>query len=546
VASDGPLEQISKHIRDGKSFMIEAGAGSGKTYSLVHTVKELLRELGSKLERQERRIVCITYTNVAKDEIVERLQKDARVEVDTIHEFLWHVISLFQRELRDEVLIINAGLKAPIEGLTETLANTRITYGQYGRKFDKGELHHDDVITIARALFEKYPKIVRIAADRYPYIFVDEYQDTDVKVIELLLDYFVKVEQSPVIGLFGDTMQQIYDSKVSDVAANYSLEVVTKLENYRCSKAVINVINRLRTDIQQIPGGDNKDGNVHLLTTDEPKGAAEKAIAHLVGKGWDPSQTKVLMLTHRGIAREAGFADLMAAYSLRSFGNEALLERTDEFGELFTFVENLRETYRSKRYGAFLSLLGKSGIRISTPGDKQEITDTMASLEEIASNGTVQAVVNHLEASTLITAPPRIRKLVSRIAQSPIEGGDSFERRRKSYEAILLVFWSEISKFVSYADSRTPYSTKHSVKGAEYENVLVVVDDSLWNKYKFAQVYSGDASNAERQNRSNKLLYVCFSRAMNGLAVLNVSRLSGIELAGAQRLLGVERVDHLG
>jgi DNA helicase-2/ATP-dependent DNA helicase PcrA len=545
VASKGPLEQINKHVRDGKSFVLEAGAGSGKTHSLVHTAKLLLKDFGLELKQQERRIVCITYTNVAKDEIAERLQHDDRIEVDTIHEFLWRLIQLFQREVREEVLIVNEGLKTPYEGLAKTLLSTRITYGQYGRRFDKGELHHDDVITIARALFEKYPKIVRIAADRYPYIFVDEYQDTDVKVIELLLDYFAKGDHPPVIGLFGDSMQQIYDSKVSDVAANYDLEVVTKLENYRCSKAVIDVINRLRTDIQQIPGGDNKDGNVHLLTVDVPFEAAERALAHLVGEGWDPAETKVLMLTHRGIAREAGFPNLMSAYGLRSFGNEALTERTDEFGELFTFVEDLRDTYRSKRYGEFLELLGKRGTRISAPRDKQEIADTMSSLDEAASTSNVQAVADYLTTSTLITAPPRLRKLLKRLVDNPVGGDDSFDRRRKSYEAILLVSWSEVSKFVDYADSRTPYSTKHSVKGAEYENVLVVVDDSLWNKYKFAHVYSGNASNAGRLDRSSKLLYVCFSRAMNGLAVLNMSGLSGAELTGAQHLLGVEHVEHL-
>ena len=546
MAEHDTLKAIQDCLDAQESFVVEAGAGSGKTRSLIETVQSLLSAKRLEFEKTNRKLVCITFTNVAKNEIIDRLNSDPLVLVDTIHEFLWKVIAPFQRELRLEVLAQNAAAKAPIEELDELLKTQRITYGQYGRHFDRGELHHNDVISIAGALFEKYPKITRVAADQFPFIFVDEYQDTSQTVVDLLLSYFVKNPRRPVVGFFGDSMQQIYDSNVTDVAGQHGLSLITKVENYRCSVAVIGVLNRLRADLTQEPTGANKPGNVHLMTSvgSAPQ-AYEVAMKQLESEGWTLENTKILMLTHKGIAREIGYTDLLAAFAQRSFGAEQLTEREDEFGELFTFVEGLGRAYDGKRYGEFLNLLGQSGVAIKSLSDKSEIAAEMAKLDEARESGTVSKVVEVLNDSPRIPLPRRMRKLLVRLAADPSEDDESFAKRRSSYEATLAVPWDRVEKFVDYADEHTPFSTKHGVKGAEFENVLVIVDDSLWNQYKFAQVFTDDHSNERRLQKSRKLLYVCFSRAMNGLAVLCLGSLSTDEIAGAEALLGVSTVEVL-
>jgi DNA helicase-2/ATP-dependent DNA helicase PcrA len=251
------------------------------------------------------------------------------------------------------------------------------------------------------------------------------------------------------------------------------------------------------------------------------------------------------MLTHRGIAREIGYADLLAAYALRSFGNDQLMEGTDEFGEVFRFVEGLVRAYESKKYGEFLGLLGKSGISIKAQGDKQMIAAEMAKLVTARSAGTVAEVIKVLSASSLVPLPRRMDKLSKRLAGDSSGDDESFAKRRASYAAVLAVPWSQVEKFISYVNEHTPFSTKHGVKGAEFENVLVVIDDSLWNRYKFAQVFTNDNSNTRRLEKSRKLLYVCFSRAKNGLAVLCLGPLSPAELSGAEALLGVTATEIL-
>jgi DNA helicase-2/ATP-dependent DNA helicase PcrA len=67
---------IQNSINESKSFILDAGAGSGKTYSLVEALRYLCKEKGTQLIRSGQRIACITYTNVAKDEIIRRIESN--------------------------------------------------------------------------------------------------------------------------------------------------------------------------------------------------------------------------------------------------------------------------------------------------------------------------------------------------------------------------------------------------------------------------------------------------------------------------------------
>ena len=68
-----------------KSFFLYAGAGSGKTRSLVEAIRTVCEKQGRQLSLSGRQIGVITYTNAACDEIKQRLEFDPRVEVSTIH-----------------------------------------------------------------------------------------------------------------------------------------------------------------------------------------------------------------------------------------------------------------------------------------------------------------------------------------------------------------------------------------------------------------------------------------------------------------------------
>ena len=86
------IDEIFDIISQSKNFLLRGGAGSGKTHTLVETLKMIfLRDPLAK-------IACITFTNVAVKEILERTAFE-NLKVLTIHDFLWDTIKSFKNKL---------------------------------------------------------------------------------------------------------------------------------------------------------------------------------------------------------------------------------------------------------------------------------------------------------------------------------------------------------------------------------------------------------------------------------------------------------------
>ena len=95
-------QKINKCLDNFESFCFDAGAGAGKTYALQKSIEHILKTEGENLKLRNQKILCITYTNAAKDEILSRLGKNSTILVSTIHEFLWEFISIQQESLTIE------------------------------------------------------------------------------------------------------------------------------------------------------------------------------------------------------------------------------------------------------------------------------------------------------------------------------------------------------------------------------------------------------------------------------------------------------------
>lgn len=70
-----------------KSFFLFAGAGSGKTFSLVLLLRKIRDRIGKDLLLQGKNVAVITYTNAATDEIINRLDYSSIFRISTIHSF---------------------------------------------------------------------------------------------------------------------------------------------------------------------------------------------------------------------------------------------------------------------------------------------------------------------------------------------------------------------------------------------------------------------------------------------------------------------------
>ncbi|RCR67122.1 UvrD-helicase domain-containing protein [Larkinella punicea] len=531
---DDSLAGVLNCIDTKKSFILEAGAGSGKTWTLIESLKHLTIKHGDFLEKHGKFIVCITYTNVAKKEIINRINNNELVLVLTIHEFLWLIIKSFQTELKEELINYNLATKNPIELLKNKLEGKSIDYKQYGRNFEEGDISHEHVIEFSGKLFEKYPKIFRLVYNKYPYIFIDEYQDTDPITINLIINYLLKGNENKiVIGFFGDSMQKIYNSGIGKIY-NASLETITKTTNFRCSIAVIDLLAKIRPSLIQTPSGKNLPGQLFFIHSNSSTNSFsinyQKGLEWLINHNkWDLKKTKILMLTHKNIANFQGYENLLNVYNKITFYRDRLFQIDEIFIKFFcNKVEKIIYNYNQKLYSEFIRLLAIEGFKIKSHNDKSKIKLLIKELEEIRNVNKVKDVYKFVITKQILNKPIAIEDF-----ESEIYGENLTERqmkKREFYEELMNIDYSEIIKLNNFVQEFTPFSTKHGVKGAEFENVLIIIDDASWNQYNFNEVFSGNDNKLARFERTLNLLYVCCSRSKDKLALLCLSPLENTSL----------------
>jgi DNA helicase-2/ATP-dependent DNA helicase PcrA len=120
----------------------------------------------------------------------------------------------------------------------------------------------------------------------------------------------------------------------------------------------------------------------------------------------------------------------------------------------------------------------------------------------------------------------------------------------KRHSSLRDVLYSEVIELVKFVEGSTPFATQHSVKGAEFENVLVVLGGG-WNHYNWPQLFelletrALTLKNTKGYYRARNLFYVAISRPMTRLAVLATQKMSDTALVTATRLFGEENVVEL-
>ena len=88
-------------LKNPKSFFLFAGAGSGKTRSLVKALNTLKETIGNEMLVKNQQIAVITYTNAACDEILRRMDYHPLFAISTIHSFAWELIKPYHRDIKE-------------------------------------------------------------------------------------------------------------------------------------------------------------------------------------------------------------------------------------------------------------------------------------------------------------------------------------------------------------------------------------------------------------------------------------------------------------
>ena len=335
------------NLAEPRSFFLYAGAGSGKTRSLVNAVRKTIDgEHGRLLTLTGKKIGVITYTNAACDEIKQRLEFDPRVEVMTIHAFSWSLIEGFNTDIRQwvaenleqEIAELEEqhrkgrpNTKAGIERLRSMESKRRrlarldsivkFIYSPTSDNRTRDSLNHSEVIAMTAAFLTSKPGLRRMLVSRCPVLLIDESQDTNKSLMDAFLHLEEEFHGRFSLGLFGDMMQRIYsDGKEQlDKAIPGRWAMPRKRMNHRCPSRVIEVINNIRRDVdgeEQVPRSDAEKGVVRVFIAPQAgvdpfaiEAAVRQRMATIADDpDWQNSDTvKTLALEHLMSARRFGF-----------------------------------------------------------------------------------------------------------------------------------------------------------------------------------------------------------------------------------------------
>lgn len=614
-----PLDSVLSHIQDGNNFLLSGGAGSGKTYTLVQVISRLI------IDNPTEKIACITFTNSAAEEVQERIGHDNLI-VSTYHDFFWDTIKHFQNELKTILVqLINdedfPHFKAPDDVLVEESyfddLKDGVEYKEFTRISD-GVISHDEIPVIAEQMYAQFPKIGQLLSDRYPYILVDEYQDTQPEIVRILLNHISAVPRKSVIGFFGDSMQCIYEKRTGDLntyIGEGKVVEVKKTQNRRSPQFVIDLANQLRTDgLTQKPSKDSsapnmnpdgvvKTGSIQFLYSKENNLDAVRN--YLSWDFSDSKNVKELNLTHNLIAGKAGFDSLLEIYDkdriieLKKRVKKKVKEKninTDglTFGEvlkipevgdlttntingfitehkdLFAYSKGLPWESFSKLYVDKDQLIDdkkQSESDSKKKGSKRDdlikhlfrIEDALSAyknknynfilrktdfkITSIASKQRLQEAVIEINDSEKLSIGEVIDLAVSLGLVKDNGGLSKFQRDKEYlYERISKLPYADFRNLYEYLEGRTQFSTQHKVKGNEFDNVLVIMDNGRWNLYNFKAALLGVYHNANVLQRSQKLLYTCFTRSKESLAVFYVDPTQDV-LDRAEELFGNQVID---
>lgn len=524
-----------------KSFFLFAGAGSGKTRSLVEVLKRFREDNIHKLRVNGQKVAIITYTNAACEEIKRRLDFDKAFVVSTIHSFSWELIKPHQHDIREwlrsnlerEIKKLEiaqekgrAGTKAAEDRPRQIEAKRRrlnslneiaaFTYNPNGNNTGADSLNHAEVINLIAEFLEYKPLMRSILIGKFPILLIDESQDTKKELIEAFIKTQAQHSDVFSLGLFGDTMQRIYtDGKVDlcqDVPESWATP--EKTINYRCPSRVITLINKIRSGVdRQVQSAidDAEEGIVRLFIADRnaklDKGELERAICYEMSEiTGDPlwreidAGNKTLTLEHHMAALRCGFFDFFnPLYKVEKL-KTGLLDGSLSAIILFARkVLPLIKSYQSNDSFSVSRIVQENSTLISkerlfgSENPKAEIfaaKSAVSSLSALCEDGEdpkLIAILREIYRSKLFHIPEELAPIAARTGKHFEQGSDGdTDPVIDAWDAALQSRFSQFERYVHYISGQSSFGTHQGIKGLEFPRVMVILDDDEARGFLFS------------------------------------------------------------
>jgi DNA helicase-2/ATP-dependent DNA helicase PcrA len=559
-----------------KSFFLFAGAGSGKTRSLVSALEHIQETWGDRLRLGGQRVGVITFTNAATDEIKRRIKFDTLFDVRTIHSFAWSLIDGLNHDIRtwltaklaDDIQELHAleakgragkastERKLKIASSTKRLEAlptiTRFIYSPTGTNRTRDSLNHAEVIQLTSHFLSSKPRMQSIFVGRYPILLVDESQDTSAELVDALFEVAAKQPGAFSLGLIGDMMQRIYSDGKEDLGRKNlpaDWQTPSKQMNHRCPTRIVALLNKVRStvdDHQQQARNDANEGIVRLFVIpadrdNKPELEARMALvmAEITGDmDWmTPSAVKTLTLEHKMAAARLGCLDVFSAlYELDSmsllngtqplatfFTNEILsIVEAQKSSDRFALMRTLKEFSPLLTSDALKTSLGRSHL-VAVQG----CVNNLLMLWADGTDPSLLQVLRCVAANNLLEVPERLLAWTSYVKETTIEDEEVDEATKKRHEIInrlLAAPFSQIEPLREYLAGRARFDTHQGVKGLEFDRVMVIMDDTEARgfMFKYEDLFGGKTEGKVLE-ATRRLFYVTASRAKKSLALVAYS-----------------------
>ena len=596
MATDGPL-------------LILAGAGSGKTRVLTHRTAYLIEECGVNPYN----IMAITFTNKAAGEMRERIDQmvgygSESIWVCTFHSTCVRILRRYidrlgfgtnftiydsddQKTLMKDIckrleidtkmykekMFLSAISSAKDELIDPIEFETRAAgdyvkrkqaqvYREYQQALKQNNaLDFDDLIMKTVELFKLDKEVLASYQDRFRYIMVDEYQDTNTAQFELIRLLALKYQNLCVVG---DDDQSIYKFRGANIYNILNFEhhfpdaTVIKLEqNYRSTQNILDAANAVIANNQ---GRKEKrlwtdNGAGDKITFEQLDTAAEEAdfvardIAQRVRKG--EYQYKDCAILYRTNAQSRLFEErfITANIPYKIFGGVNFYARK-EVKDLLAYLKTIDNGQDDLAVRRIINIpkrgIGAASInKVALYAQEQEISfyDALCVAEQVPGLGKAAAkirpfvlFIQSMKAKAkLLSVTDLLQEVIETtgyVRELEAEGTDEAEARIENIDEL-------ISKAVDYAegeeaptlngflenvalvadidsfDENSDYvvlMTLHSAKGLEFPNVyLAGIEDGLFPSY---MSITSDNSQAEIEEE-RRLAYVGITRAKKNLTI---------------------------
>ena len=563
-------------INNPKSFFLFAGAGSGKTRSLVSALDYVNKTFGRELKINNRRVAVITYTKAARDEIKRRCHYNPLFEISTIHSFAWNLICSHTEDIR---LWLKNDISIRINEATTKLASSKNketkTYKQTEKKLNKlkrrfdyldsvkrfiynpdgintesNSLDHAEVVKISAELLLQQETLQKILVDTYPILLIDESQDTKKELMNVFLFIQEKYSHHFSIGLLGDVMQRIYLEGKEDLHTSIpdSWETPSKIMNHRSRKRIVDLCNLIRKPVDAIEQSSrsNKEGGfvrVFVASRETPYDTEQNVQSQMAEITCDvkwklSEEVKKLTVEHKMAAERLGFKQLFEALDNVSSYKQGLRDGSLSVIGVFTHI---------------LLPLHKADLE-NNPFEKAKIVKENAVVYKnkdfVLTNDSLDNLQNSIDSLSLCWKDkdplcsellriiyehnifPISKDLQQLLENPPVEGDEDYQKLC-GLSAALEAPFSEIERYWEYINGNASFDTHQGVKGLEFDRVMVIIDEkssqgTLFNYEKLFGIMPKSSTDLKNESegkettldRTRRLLYVTCSRAIDSLAIV--------------------------